>query len=376
MAAERPDRAEIVEKVTSGDAWREFCRLLEQAGDAILDERNPDDPLERAEGFRMLTRLLRGSLESNLEWGDPLHPALICTCHETIKIVAENPDNLYLGAGIDGKEDYRIWGRRGEARWISFNTYGGGGFGSGGRGTGTTLHEKDLEVSSDGTFEMVLSQQEHAGNWLRLEPDTRSVTIRQTFIDKAGQRPADLHIERVGDDGSPPPPLDPARLYRALLTAGHYIRGIAEIGSGWAADQAEHPNRFVDVQDEYTRSFADPQITWHQAYFDLARDEALVVEIKPPACDYWMIALHNHWMETLDYRYHRITLNSGTAEIAPDGSVRCIVAGRDPGVPNWLDTAGHRRGTVGVRWVGEDVDDVVPVTSVVPVDEVGSTQQA
>ena len=52
-------------------------------------------PLDVAEGYRMLTRLLRGSLESRLEYGDPLHPELICVCHETIKIVAENPDNHY-----------------------------------------------------------------------------------------------------------------------------------------------------------------------------------------------------------------------------------------------------------------------------------------
>jgi hypothetical protein len=32
--------------------------------------------------------------------------------------------------------------------------------------------------------------------------------------------------------------------------------------------------------------------------------------------------------------------------------VRLVVAGRHPGVENWLDTAGHRRGTMCLRWVG------------------------
>ncbi|MDH5237814.1 MAG: hypothetical protein OEW85_09405, partial [Acidimicrobiia bacterium] len=70
---------EIVGKVRSGEAWREFCALLEQAGEVILADRHPDGALDRAEGFRMLTRLLRGALESNLEWADPDRPALICT---------------------------------------------------------------------------------------------------------------------------------------------------------------------------------------------------------------------------------------------------------------------------------------------------------
>ena len=79
-----------------------------------------------------------------------------------------------------------------------------------------------------------------------------------------------------------------------------------------------------------------------------------------------MIALHNHWMETLDYRYHRCVLNSATATVDPDGSVTCIVSPTDPGVANWLDTAGHLHGVVGVRWVGSDVADLLPRTTVVP----------
>jgi hypothetical protein len=358
-------RQDAIDKVVSGAAWSEFCRLLEQAGAAILNEGNPADPLDRAEGFRMLTRLLRGALESRLEFADPLHPRLVCTCHETIKIVAENPDTLYLGAAIDGRFEYRLRGWRGEARWISFNTFAGGGFGGGGVGVGAVLHEKDLQVDADGHFELILSQREQRGNWLRLAPETRSLAIRQTFLRKGIDRPAELGIERLDADGAAPAPLDPEHLYRALTICGHYVRGVAEIGAGWARRQAARPNRFFDAQGDDTRLFADPQIRYHQAYFDLSDDEALVVTLRPPVCDYWMIALHNHWMETLDYRHHQITLNSAGARAETDGSVRCVVAHRDPGVANWLDTAGHRRGTVGVRWVGADVADVVPAAEVI-----------
>jgi hypothetical protein len=368
-------REDAVAKVVDGSSWKEFCQLLEKAGEAVLAAGNPDDPLDRAEGFRMLTRLLRGALESRLEFADPLHPQLVCTCHETIKIVAENPDNLYLGASIDGRYDYRLRGSRGEARWISFTTFGGGGFGGGGTGAGIALHEKDLTVGADGTFEVLLSQRERPGNWLRLEPDSRALTIRQTFLDKRNDRPADLQIERTSGpsiDG-PPAALDPLHLQRALVIAGHYVRGVAEIGASWARRQAAHPNVFADAQADDTRSFADPQIIFHQAYFELGDDEALVVELRPPPCEYWMIALHNHWMETLDYRFHQITLNSQSARVDDDGTVRCVVAHRDPGVANWLDTAGHTRGTVGVRWVGENVKDVVPTTRVVNLEEFRSS---
>ena len=369
MAAGSGD--DVTGKVVSGAAWAEFCDALKAAGDEVLRD-GIDDPLDITEGYRMLTRLLRGSLESRLEYGDPAFPALICTCHETIKIVAENPDNLYLGSSISGRYDYRVWGTRGDARWISFNTFNAGGFGGkGGRGTGSTLHEHQLDIAPDGTFEVLLSQREQPGSWLRLEPDTTSLTIRQTFLHKGSDAPAALHIERVGGEGTRPAPLQPAHLYSSLVASAAYVRAVTAIGASWADRNAEHPNIFFDAQRDDTRLFADPQIKWHMAYVVLDEDEALVVEFTPPACDYWMVALHNHWMETLDYRFHPVTLNSATAQVETDGSVRMVVAHDDPGVPNWLSMAGHRRGVLGVRWVGASVADVVPSTRVVALDSLG-----
>ena len=59
-------------------------------------------------------------------------------------------------------------------------------------------------------------------------------------------------------------------------------------------------------------------------------------------------------MESLDYRYHPIHYNKHTTRYRPDGSFRLVVAAADPGVPNWVDTAGHARGTMGLRWVKAD----------------------
>ena len=226
-----------------------------------------------------------------------------------------------------------------------------------------------MHIEPDGSFEVIVSQREHLGNWLRSEAATRSLVVRQTFLDKRHQHHAELRIERIDDDGTPDEPLQPQELYDSLIYAAYYVKGVAQIGAQWATRQSQWPNVFTDEAElPETDKFKDPQIKWHQAYFDLAENEALVVEVMPPECQYWMIALHNHWMETLDYVHHQSTLNCHSATLEPDGSVRFVVADRDPGVPNWLDTAGHRRGTVGVRWVGPDVVDVLPATRVVTLD--------
>jgi hypothetical protein len=35
-----------------------------------------------------------------------------------------------------------------------------------------------------------------------------------------------------------------------------------------------------------------------------------------------------------------------------DGVLRIVVSAQDPGIPNWLDTAGYPRGVVQGRWIG------------------------
>ncbi len=62
-------------------------------------------------------------------------------------------------------------------------------------------------------------------------------------------------------------------------------------------------------------------------------------------------------MESLDYRYYDVTFNKHTARYFADGSIRLVVCATNPntaGGPflgNWIDTAGHRLGTMCFRWI-------------------------
>ena len=67
-----------------------------------------------------------------------------------------------------------------------------------------------------------------------------------------------------------------------------------------------------------------------------------MIEATPPRCDYWNFQLGNIWAESLDYQFRRVHINSGQAGSKPDGSFQLVVAHRDPGHPNWIDTAGPR----------------------------------
>ena len=66
---------------------------------------------------------------------------------------------------------------------------------------------------------------------------------------------------------------------------------------------------------------------------------------------YWSYSLGNPWWETIHYGRHQSSLNAHQAVVDADGLVRVVLCGRDPGVANWLDTAGHSNGAMILRCV-------------------------
>ena len=56
------------------------------------------------------------------------------------------------------------------------------------------------------------------------------------------------------------------------------------------------------------------------------------------------------WYISLDYINHQTSLNGTQAQADPDGMIRIVVADRNPGVTNWVETLGHRKGFLQFRW--------------------------
>jgi len=339
------------DQLMSGVAWEEFCDNLKMAGQIVMADKAPDDPLTRAEGFRYLSRLTRAALEAFVEYSDPLAPVLFRPVHETAKMGADNPDFYYQWAAIDGKHEYCIRGNRGSIHYLGFGTYAGQ-YGAGGRSGKTGyLEGRDLEIKPDGSFEIRLSCCKQEGNWLPMEEDTSSLIVRQMYLDREKEKPADLRIERV-DGGKSSVQLSPEKVAEGLGQAGRLVAGASAIFSGWAEDFKKHVNQLPEFDQKTSlAAHGDPNICYYHSYWRLNEGEALLVEAEPPECDYWNFQLSNHWMESLDYRYNRISINKHTARYRDDGSVRIVVAHEDPGSDNWLTTDGHRFGTMCFRWV-------------------------
>ena len=81
-----------------------------------------------------------------VEHADPKAPVLHRVAHETVKLGADNPDNHYLTAAINGDYEYRISGRRNTVTYLVFGTHVGH-YGQGG-GLPPTGHIDATEIGA------------------------------------------------------------------------------------------------------------------------------------------------------------------------------------------------------------------------------------
>ncbi len=358
-----------LEALRSGQLWEEFCEGLKSAGKEILAAGVPEDDLSRAEGYRYLTRLLRLSLEKHLEFNDPACPQFYSLSHETAKIGNDNPDNFYQNCAVDGQRSYRITGNAGQVEYLSMETKAGSFAGQGDMAPTGHVTLDDLELGPNGEFELLVSATPQPGNWLPMTEASDNILVRQTFRDRAREPKLELRIECL--DQQDAPVLDPVEFASQLQRVVPFVNGTAGLFRNWMLGFAEHINELPpNDQQMCLRAGGDPAIFYHNSYWQLAPNEALVIEFTPPSeCRTWNFQLSNFWMESLDYRFQRIHINRSGARYEADGSVRIVVASENPGsaFPNWLSTAGHRCGSMLLRYV--EASDHPPVrTRVVALD--------
>lgn len=349
-------------------AWVDFCERLKETGRIILRPEVPRSALDQAEGLRYLTRLLRAGLERSVEFANPDFPVFYALSHETIKIGSDNPDNHYRNAVISGARTYRLQGRLGSTRLLSFGTKADGLSGDGRIISTGEIDLSTMQLGDDGSFELTIAREPQPGNWLPMSADSSMLLVRETFGPREDRVSASMSI-RCLDGPLRPPPLDADGFVAALGKTAAFVDVTSGLFADWMARFRNRRNDWTLVdQDEWQRIGGDPNIFYLWGFWDLAEDEALVIETTVPPCSYWNVQINNYWDESLDYRYFRIHHNHRTVRYKKDGSVRIVLAHRPTGAANMLETAGHRLGAFMWRWVGA-AEHPIPRCTVVPLGE-------
>lgn len=362
----RGDPTRDRERLLSGRAWAEFCDRLKAAGEIVLAPGAPDTDTDRAEGFRYLATLAAAGIRHAFDLADPDHPRFLRNPDSVSKWGAENADNLYLLAKIRSDRSYRIVGRRNSAYTFLIEVKEG--YMQLGRDRNfATTEASQLELAPDGSFEIALSRERQPGNWLPLHPDATQVLIRQYLWDWQREVPAEFRIYQVESQGVAAAPEEPAQVARLLDDAAHWIHATASVWADWvAAIRGAHvPGRLAAA-----RRFAGgaDDILYGNDAYRLRPHEALVVEFEPPDARYWHVQLVDLWFGSLDYANRQTSLNGHQLHKDADGLVRVVIAHADPGVPNWLDTAGHLEGILQYRYVWTR-NEPAPRVRIVPFDE-------
>jgi hypothetical protein len=361
------------ERLTSGEAWRDWCRRLEAAGEAILAPGFPESPAERAEGFRWLTRLMVHATQLEVEAGDARHPCFIRYETPHNQWGGPNPDNCYLRANVDPSCSYRIWANVEGVRQAIFSLNEGemqlGEF-----GVFSECSLDQLEVGAEGLLEIWLSPQEPPAqeqprNWMPMDPKGRLLTIRVYQSDWERDAAPAFHIERVGAEGVPRPPLEPAALAQALDRAATWVERTAVFWNGYTSQAWSRATPNVARAAAATPGGAD-NILYGSCFWELAVDEALVLECGVPDADYWGFTIHTlGWLESGDFAERQTSLSDHQVHVDSDGRMRIVLAQRDPGTVNWIDIGGRPRGMLVYRWVWAR-DNPVPSSKVVGLDAV------
>jgi hypothetical protein len=349
-------------------AWSHLMHQLDAAARIVESDAASRNRVDLAAGMRHLLVLLATGLDEALRFDpDPILRVQRASTNDILTWGMECPDCLYTRATMRGGESYRLSGNRGTARYVGLQTMNGI------ASTSNALVD-ELVTDGDGNFEVVLSADQHDGNWMPIDGAHPTLTVRHFFYDWDTETPSSLRIERIGDPvWHEAVDVDSDVLVsRQLVALGDFVHDNLDFFLQFGA--AAPPNGFLPPIDRTAIGAAaenKPVI----GRWELDAEQALIPEVEPPQGVYWSYSLGNPWWETIHYGRHQSSLNADQAVVDSDGLVRVVVCGRDPGVANWLDTAGFSNGAMILRCVRTD-SAPIPSSRVVAFDEIASALPA
>jgi len=382
---------------------------LGRARDAIDDPAlyppPPVDDRTVAEGYRYLLGFVFSAVERAC-FGDPDFPYFRRAIQPIDKSTIDNADAMYLTTPIDGTRSYRVRARPGRKapQYVIFEAHTGyaGDSGSleelkpGGRANTGKLDSSTIVHEPDGGFEILLAPERpegHTGNFILTQRTSKRtghtntaehLSMRVLFHDWEHEDPLDLHITQVGKEGDHPAPLDAERAAAQLRRVGEIVDNqmrfwneFYAVTLGTYSDNPYMPRNDLNDPSPANLATGGGQNTnvYAGGVYSLRDGEALLIEVEVPVTPaYSGIHLANLWGESHDYANRVTSLNGFQSEASADGRLRYVIAHRDPGVPNWLDTTGLEEGFMTYRWTYSQPPEQYPTTNVrkVALDDIRS----
>lgn len=341
-----------------GLEWEKLIDGLRPLGEAMrvrVPARLRSDPQVMAESMRLLLAGLARATSDALV-GDRRHPLFVPELNVAQNIFQPNADTIYKSCLIEPGGSYVLNGERGTTRMMILAQMGPDTLRTGkhhpvlGQGDFDTLAR-----DGDGRFEVAIAPERpagHIGDWWRLEPGCEKLMIRIVSCDWGSEREPRFGIARLDVDEA-----------KGRVPAADLDRAFAEMPGIARVCALAFPTHVEELRQQgylnRLKVFDVSQMSglqgqsYYEGAYELADDEALISEVRiPERYRYWSIILTNDLYETTDWYNNQSSLNDTQGVVDDDGVFRTVISARDPGVHNWLDTAGHRSGAIQGRWFG------------------------
>lgn len=314
-------------------------------------------PQDFAEARRLLLHTLLHALQSWLE-ADPARPFFTSFINQHKKMLGDNPDARYFSAVVDDQHRYRIRGNLAGATYTSFTVELGAG--TDGDGIGAALNDTQFDTDADGNYEITLGGEKRERNWMALPKGASSITTRHYYereqsINNDRMHHIPIDIECL-DDVPPRDAPDDASVAAGIRRVTKFIEGtVMPMDSGmtnlpWVSRTPNTFNPPVIDDSNVAVTYAAKDNVYAMAPWVLGPNRALVIRGRFPRCRFANVVLFNRFLQTLNYEERTTSLNREQAQVGEDGSFEMVVAHRDLGRPNWLDTEGRAYGIMFWRF--------------------------
>jgi hypothetical protein len=334
--------------------------LTKSFADAVLEAENiimtaPHIQTEQdlAEGYDYLAGSIRASL--TLAWAYQREfPFFVASTGPYTKLGLDNPDTLYFHAYLRDDAEYVVTGRRGSTADLSFQVLGGDYSPVEVPDSLSAFDDRAIDIAGDGTFELRFGPAiaDPPRNYFTLGEGSAMLIVREVYSDWAREQRGMIAIRRADTTGAAPPAAEPGVRAKRYGVAGKIL--LSRLRTFLAFPEWFYLRLPVNTLTE-PRSTPGGLSTQFSSvgHYDLDDDQAMIVTVPAASRDvapYQGIQLGSMWYISLDYINHQTSLTADQARPDPDGRFRFVISERDPGVANWLEAAGHRRGYVQLRW--------------------------
>jgi len=214
-------------------------------------------------------------------------------------------------------------------------------------------------------------------NWMKLEknPKVFSLIVRSNHAEWTKEKHGDVFIELIGRIGDVNKGTSISGLIQRINNSQQVMERQGKFWPDFAWKMTlMKKNTLMKFKSTGEIGILSQKSSY--GYWELEDDEALIVKLKEVNAGYCGFQTLNFWGSSPDWRNKFTSLSWGRdgksqAYKSNDGFYYIVISKHDPGIQNWIETSGMKKGVMTLRIQSlRDLEfDYKPITEVVKLSE-------